>query len=1709
MFGIFPQRQPGEFSDEEVFGAAPAAPAAPPAPQADELSDEEVFGPQQLGDGTEVRATRPTLLERFKANVKDAFTGGTLSGAGSEFLSQKATESALGPEAAADLRAKQREERELYHLIPSFTTAPTLTDQILEGGAAAAGQVAGSLPSPETVISLPYKGATLIGRMLFRGAEQAAINTATDPAVQGINMAAGVRDDYDPVQTALAAPLGFLMGSGIQGGRELPQVFRQWRTARGQAEPTADVTPDEIAAFEASPELRAFMEANGIRDASDPRFVQLEERLAARRQREAETAQRPVEASPEPSNKTPQRQAEELGQELDRKRAERDAIDSGEMNPAAASDANVRRAPVPEVIQQGVSRETPTGERATIVPGRATDPGTQAGFDANSGQLSREQKMELLDRFGFVPDSLETQRRLYSALEGEKARQAEADSQGAYRVSDTAADEGMSSPASRPMEGARRSEARGEFEDTSRPEVRNDQIASGNSDRPFRARDDSDIGVDGRAQAFEQRARDTAAAERARSEDDLLRRWRERAAAEEKMRGRTDDPEYRAANEERSTYERAGAEKTFSTRAAEPDPTAGFKTDKYGNVVSDKGGPVRFADQKQAAKWILNVGHKRSADQVFEIRNHPSGKGFTVRETGRTGPKPPPGSDPKPADRTEPTSDAPPQLVPPRPEVEPATVIRDIKSGAVKPRAADVARKYGLTPERAANMLLEIRSRPDAPITLHDGSSPEGPQFRRAASSRAADLREHQSIAWAEEKFGLRMDDFDDTHAFFDEVGKRMKSADDDTVIEAYRRSAEDDPELHNTAEQEIYDRLEREGMSYDEQYGQRDGSKADDIPFDEPDAGRSRENGEAGREGTSATGAEGEAARATSADQEPGRRDRAGQETAKGQVEIPGTEASARQAQAARDQAGRGGLKGDKPQKAADEGLFDTEGRNQGDIFDPAKFHANPFFDPAVWRAAVGWAKGPLDDWLKHIRDMNETAGAAKESAKLAKLPGQSWLRAAFYGADGEARAVASKLPEQARDLMNVTMNEWHARAGDANGTAKTYEEATLARENSRTNDLAKILSDTADNLSELKQVVRLVQNPAQIRKGTKLGDIADKLTKFLADELRYMREAGTEIGEVRRGYFPRVPDELAIRRKPDEFVRKATDAYMKEGMSRTDADAAAKDLRDRILFGETKGVMHIPGGGISAGFVKGRSFGKAADDILRDFYQQDPRVILLSYIRGSARKAEFTRRVGPDFEKLRATEEAINKAGGGDALPVLREYIATVAGVRGTKTPAWLMNSFSWLRTWSTLGLLEKATLSSLPEPAVAGIRTGNPMDMLASIGMTTSDLLKRTKVGRAINDLVGATKGAEQRRQLAEDLGLIAAEMNTSMNAARWSGGDPSSTLQSKILATYFRSTGLEQFTSATHTAAVGVGQVYLRRLARMAQADKAKGRFELAELGVPTNKIDDFAKWLLKTDNGLPQDIGRITGDMGEVYKNALIRFDRQSVMNPSTATRPRWASTPFGGVVFQLMNFQWAFQENVINRPFRILTQSDLSKADKAKIAGSALAMMTTLPALQLLIGEGRDTLFGDPTKTEPKGTLEKIMLAASRSGLIGKVDPLVNLVTGVRYGRDLATSAAGPSLGRALTGGQTAIEIATRNSERTNTAERKLAKQAYDLIVEPGANYLLSRFAPGGSLTAAAARQAIGSGTVREKGFVEPLLGPPQKRGQHSKEPKR
>lgn len=756
--------------------------------------------------------------------------------------------------------------------------------------------------------------------------------------------------------------------------------------------------------------------------------------------------------------------------------------------------------------------------------------------------------------------------------------------------------------------------------------------------------------------------------------------------------------------------------------------------------------------------------------------------------------------------------------------------------------------------------------------------------------------------------------------------------------------------------------------------------------------------------------------------------------------------------------------------------------------------------------------AKTHQDGWKDNIKEFKKYLADAKSGKKKNKVPGSNFLKRVLYAADSEIRSIADHVENpKGKELTHKFLDQWHARAGEARSADLTYDEAVSTRINQKMNTLQKIFGDNMKDTKLHDRAVTMVQHPDTIDQ-SEAGKMASAINDFLDEEQAYMLEAGVDVGKIEEGYFPRVYDESAILASPaaeERFLKAATKAYMlitdHDGNPTPIATARkqAEAWLDHIKFGESGDFNRIGDGPRRPGFTKQRIFPKAADDILKEFLTRDPIEVLVSHTTRVTRRAEFVRRIGDDLEVWDETIKQLRDNGADYMIPLLREYVKIITGMRTPGIDGRWISLLSWLRTWTTLGLLEKATLSSLAEFALAGIRSGNLIDIGRSFGYTVLDLARKY------------SKTAKERRAWAEDLGIIAGHIGSSLQAARWSGGDPSSKLQNYVMAKYFNRIGLEQWTNSSRSAAVTIGQTFIRRLAKEVIDGKRTSRNFLAELGVQKDSATEFSEWLLKQNDGIPdRDAvvaagyggggGKKTGggkastaspdddDFLRMYRTALIRFTDQSIMRPSAITRPGWAKHPLGAVIFQLMSYNWAFAKNVLNRIKHMTKQRDLSMAERAKMIIPLILLLPSLYVIQLLLGEVRDEVFGNPNGKD-KTWAEKQLLAFSRS-LAGPFDVPINIFTGVKYNRSVTSSLTGPTVSRLTDAADTVVKGIGNNSEKTNTAERKLASTFYDLGIEPFINFALAGV-PATSLFGVALTQAVGAPAAKEA-FVSTVAGP-------------
>jgi len=1171
-------------------------------------------------------------------------------------------------------------------------------------------------------------------------------------------------------------------------------------------------------------------------------------------------------------------------------------------------------------------------------------------------------------------------------------------------------------------------------------------------------------------------------------------------------------------------------------------PTHDHEGQRY--VTSKEGGAITFPSLKQAALWINNVANNNAnEDQFFVATVHPFKQGkanargmseslYTVVETKRKvqeepSAKPdldaemksraddinkerarPPLNLPSPNAEPRPEPEAQPEQQP-APEVTPAPQPAAEQQPAAEPAPQPEAQTETNVDSREQALPKEPK-RPSGArrIAINMGGIKFDDVIRHGLR-KGRDLGRYIGLLRKEGGSGVSLDRIgerlgEEGYWGFDEDG-RSNTWDESDVLDAIENDTLTNEEQ---AEYEInmaeFKEASRVVSQHDGEFDNwSDDVGIDDYTYDESETVSFKDferiqneinEAEARNSGQSTDGQPSDS-QTEVASEETGRSgeatgkkdDNSYEQTDQGtQAVIPGTEVTDSDRVSAR---GRKPMRGgDKPMN---EGLFDEDAQNQTDVEDAApktkgvnrpstKLYSFPgaLFDKEVYKS-IG---RDLKSALKSTTFLTQNVGKTIKNILRSALSASDQHMRADFKERGFFTPTAEKI-----------VNMFNAEAGKANEVGETYYSGIERRVGETFNELSNAISKYEDNPEAMARIVGLLRgNPRALRPGTPLHDAAIKVREILDENLRYLREAGVEIGEVKNGYFPREMDTDVVIGKEGAFVLAATQAYKETGMDTASAKASAKALFDELVYGHLAG--NRSGGGSSAPFIKGRVFTKAVDNTdhpLNQFLVKDHVGSLTQYLSRSARRAELARRFGDNFKNIEEMEQSLIDEGSGEIIPELRAHIESMTGTANQSGKE--LKIYQNIRMWSALMYLERATISSLGEIIMPAVRTGNVADLGVAIAETVKGFKKKNK---------------SLAREMAEDLGLITGHIGESLMASRYAGEDMTGQNTSLILDRYFRRTGLEQFTEATRIASMKIGNTFIRRLTKRVGKNGKSAALSsdfLAELGVPKDKAAEFSAWMNKSD-GFPSDLD---SDMGKIYKTAVWRFVDQTIMRPNKSMKPKWANSNLGQVVYHLQAFTLTFYQNVMKRSGRLakraVSEKDLSMQDRAKLLAPAM-MLPVLYAFQAAISEIRDELTMEDERRDKETGLSKSIKWMSRSGMFGAADPLVNMaVSNARYNRSAADSMLGPGLGATSKTIDTGLAVLLGNSPNTNTQERKFVRNFYDVLLEPSLNYMISKklgpaAGPISKLTGAAITQLAGSGKVKEM-VLSATAGPYKKPG--------
>jgi len=364
-------------------------------------------------------------------------------------------------------------------------------------------------------------------------------------------------------------------------------------------------------------------------------------------------------------------------------------------------------------------------------------------------------------------------------------------------------------------------------------------------------------------------------------------------------------------------------------------------------------------------------------------------------------------------------------------------------------------------------------------------------------------------------------------------------------------------------------------------------------------------------------------------------------------------------------------------------------------------------------------------------------------------------------------------------------------------------------------------------------------------------------------------------------------------------------------------------------------------------------------------------------------------------DLTGWKATEVLLSRIKDVNDRRGARRAMEAMLGRVGLGMSGWARQINSWGLLTNMVTILTFTTLASLPD--LAG-------PILRSKGMNN--------FGQTMDQVKYYLKNREAAEQFAKDLGVITHDSLETMyiNVAELGF----MTKETKFLANkYFKVIGLDFFTKFTRIFAAGMGEQFLINLAKTNDAESNR---YLRELELTREEVLAWSKSENKRD---------LSGPEGAKIKAAIGRFVEESIVRPSAAERPVWASNPYTALIWQLKSFFYAFGKNIVGGAIR---ETKNRHAKDGLVPSTALPLIlgavTLLPltAVGLEIREFIKYLRrgGDATafRSDNMPWGEYFIEILDRSGVAGAYGLIYGMTQADEYGSSWFVNGLGPTAER-------------------------------------------------------------------------------------------
>jgi len=515
--------------------------------------------------------------------------------------------------------------------------------------------------------------------------------------------------------------------------------------------------------------------------------------------------------------------------------------------------------------------------------------------------------------------------------------------------------------------------------------------------------------------------------------------------------------------------------------------------------------------------------------------------------------------------------------------------------------------------------------------------------------------------------------------------------------------------------------------------------------------------------------------------------------------------------------------------------------------------------------------------------------------------------------------------------------------------------------------------------------------------------------------------------------------------------------------------ADQAASEWRAAINIGAFNDFDTV---GPKSDYLRQRKLPAYSQDIMKDFLHTDVPSLLADYFSASARRTTSAEMFGAGNERFQALIREAEQAGVKSShIDKLKDQQERLTGRGRTGIPQNINRALDYVHALGSTMLMSRAMWNGLVEP----INTG-----LANNSLRAGLKAFASQFGQVMH-----TADSYERARTAAWIGALSSSLIDNATSIRSGGEYADSPQLARFMGKFYKATGLTQVTEsgrlASFTANHWVADEMARKLISNSKYKIEDAHNYFNEMGIPPQLHEQYGEWI-RSHNGQVPRLEDLTGDpMAGLYTRHFNRATDRSYQMSYRMDRPALANTPLGRLGFQLQGFAYSFTRNILLPLFdRVTAKTEqgyrIAREEGYGVAASGLnaAMRGTAAAVQsiklagalvlgtLLTTTVRQYLFATEqfNQNAEAGTLDEYLLglAVQRSGLNGTFDPLIQVMTSLRYNQDLSTllEGAGPNYIFANLKNLLAPVIsADGKPAETNTRFHNQVRAAYNLVGVP------------------------------------------------------